>query len=121
MHFAYPVPWWLVAALAAAVGSFAYFEYRRPLSPLTPAQRGILVGLRAAGLAAILTFLLRPIVLLPPLGARDAAVPILVDVSRSMRLNDADGQARLARATTVLRTHLMPALSRQFTPEIYSV
>src|SRR5438093_433588 len=45
MHFAYPVPWWLVAALAAAVGSFAYFEYRRPLSPLTPAQRvaGIIV------------------------------------------------------------------------------
>src|SRR5439155_260283 len=121
MHFAYPVSWWLVGALGAAVGALAFFEYRRPLSPLTRAERGVLVGLRAAALAALVVFLLRPIVLLPPVGARDAAVPVLVDVSGSMRLTDADGQARLARATTVLRTQLLPALSRHFKPEIYSV
>src|SRR5919201_1091268 len=121
MTFAYPVSWWLLVVLAAAIGSLAYFEYRRPLSPLTVPQRSVLVALRALVLAAIVIFLLRPIVLLPPASARDAAVPILVDVSRSMRLHDADGQARLARATTLLRTQLMPALSRQFAPEIYSV
>jgi len=124
MHFANPVSWWLLLVLAAAVVSLAYFEYRRPLSPLTVPQRGVLLALRALALAAIVLFLLRPIVLLPPSTARDAAVPILVDVSRSMRLHDADGpggQARLARATTLLRTQLLPALSRQFTPEIYSV
>ena len=121
MHFAYPVSWWLVVALGAAVGALAFFEYRRPLSPLTRAERGVLVGLRAAALAALVVFLLRPIVLLPPVGARDAAVPVLVDVSGSMRLTDADGQARLARATTILRTQLLPALSRHFKPEIYSV
>ena len=31
-------------------------------------------------------------------------MPVLVDVSRSMRLDDADGQTRLARATGLLRT-----------------
>jgi uncharacterized membrane protein len=121
MHFAYPISWLLIALLAAGVAALAYLEYRRPLSPLTVPQRGLLVALRALALAAIVLFLLRPIVLLPPSNARDAAVPILVDVSRSMRLKDADGQARLARATTIVRTQLQPALSRQFTPEIYSV
>src|SRR4051812_10825097 len=104
MHFANPVSWWILVLLAAAVASLAYFEYRRPLSPLTRLQRTVLLGLRVLALAAIVLFLLRPIVLLPPTGARDAAVPILVDVSRSMRLHDADGQARLARATTIVRT-----------------
>ena len=121
MHFAYPVSWWLLAVLAAAVASLAFLEYRRPLAPLSAGRRGTLAALRTAALAAILLFLLRPIVLLPPVGARDAAVPILVDVSRSMRLNDADGQVRLARAVTLLRTQLMPALSRNFTPEIYGL
>src|SRR3989442_632299 len=121
MHFAYNDSWGLVVAVVAVVGVLAFFEYRRPLSPLTRADRGVLVGLRAAALAALVVFLLRPIVLLPPVGARDAAVPVLVDVSGSMRLTDADGQARLAQATTVLRTQLLPALSRHFKPEIYSV
>src|SRR5437764_1246593 len=120
MHFAYPLPWWLSLVLVAAVGALAFLEYRRPLAPLTPLQRGTLAGLRALALAAIVLFLLRPIVLLPPTGARDATVPILVDVSRSMRLSDADGQARLARAATLLRTQLLPALSRQFKPEVYA-
>src|SRR5450432_3411663 len=39
MHFAYPLPWWLAVILAAAIGAAAFVEYRRPLSPLTSAQR----------------------------------------------------------------------------------
>ena len=76
-----------------------YLEYRRPLAPLTRAQRGVLVGLRVLALAALVLFLFRPIAMLPPVGARDAIVPVLVDVSRSMRLADADGQTRIARAS----------------------
>jgi uncharacterized membrane protein len=121
MHFAYPLPWWLALLLAAAVGAAAYFEYRRPLSPLTPLQRGLLVTLRAVALAASILFLFRPIALLPPVGSRDAVVPVLVDVSRSMRLADADGQTRLARATTLLKTQLLPTLGRQFSTELYAV
>ena len=121
MHFAHPLPWWLALVVAAAIGAAAYAEYRRPLSPLTHVQRGLLVGLRVLTLLALVLFLLRPIVILPPTGSRDAVVPILVDVSRSMRLADADGQTRIGRAHALLETELLPALSRQFVTELYSV
>ena len=121
MHFAYPLPWWLAVILAAAVGAVAYVEYRRPLSPLTPAQRGVLVGLRVLALAALVLFLFRPIAVLPPAGSRDAIVPVLIDVSRSMRLADADGQTRLARANGLLKNELGLPLTSHFKTEIYTV
>ena len=121
MHFAYPLPWWLAVILAAIIGASAYVEYRRPLSPLTPAQRGVLVGLRVLALAALVLFLFRPIAILPPAGSRDAIVPVLVDVSRSMRLADADGQTRLARANGLLKNELGLPLTSHFKTEIYSV
>ncbi|MBI3401439.1 MAG: hypothetical protein HY048_08460 [Acidobacteria bacterium] len=121
MHFAYSLPWWLAIVLAAAIGAAAYLEYRRPLSPLTRAQRGVLLGLRVLALTALVLFLFRPIVVLPPLGSRDAIVPVLVDVSRSMRVSDADGLSRIARATALLQTEVLPALSSHFTTELYAV
>src|SRR3954469_17263088 len=121
MHFAYPLPWWLAVILAAAVGALVYTEYRRPLSPLTPAQRGVLAGLRVLALTALVVFVCRPIAVLPPTGSRDAIVPILVDASRSMRLADADGQTRLARANGLLKTELGPALTSHFKTEVYSI
>ncbi len=114
MHLAYPLPWWLAIVLAAAVAAVAFLEYRRPLAPLSPARRAILVAFRVIVLGALVLFLFRPIAVLPPSASRDAIVPILVDVSRSMRLADADGQARLARAVALLRGDLLPALSKQF-------
>src|SRR3954466_580642 len=107
MHFAYPLPWWLAALLAAAIGAIAYAEYRRPLSPLTRVQRGVLAGLRVLVLIAVLLFLFRPIAVLPPTGSHDAIVPILVDMSRSMRIGDADGQTRVARANALLKAELV--------------
>src|ERR1041385_7997730 len=104
MHLAYALPWWLAIALAAAIGAVVYIEYRRPLSPLTSAQRATLGGLRALVLVALVLFLFRPIAILPPGGSRDAIVPILVDVSRSMRLADADGQTRLPPARRLRAT-----------------
>src|SRR5439155_24271657 len=121
MHFAYPLPWWLVVILAAAVAAVVHAEYRRPLSRLTGVQRGVLISLRVLTLAALVLFLFRPIVIRPPAGSRDAIVPVLVDVSRSMRLADADGQTRLARATMLLANELGAPLSSHFVTEIYSV
>src|SRR4029077_19018982 len=121
MHFAYPLPWWLAILLAAAIGAVAFAEYRPPLSALTRSRRGVLVGLRVLALAALVLFLFRPIVILPPAGSRDAIVPVLVDVSGSMRLADADGQTRAARASTLLKNELGLPLSSHFTTEIYSV
>src|SRR5439155_15579178 len=121
MHFAYPLPWWLVVILAAAVAAVVHAEYRRPLSRLTGVQRGVLISLRVLTLAALVLFLFRPIVIRPPAGSREAIVPVLVDVSRSMRLADADGQTRVARANMLLKNELGLALSSHFTTEIFSV
>src|SRR3954470_2708171 len=121
MHFAYPLPWWLAVVLAAAVGGGAFLEYRRPLSPLTRRQRGLLAGLRVLTLAALVIFVFRPIAILPPVGTRDAVVPVLIDSSRSMRLADADGQARIARAGALLKNELGLPLTTQFKTEIYGV
>jgi len=121
MHFAYPLPWWLAVVLAAAVGALAYVEYRRPLSPLTRAQRALLVGLRVLALAALVLFLFRPIAMLPPAGSRDAVVPILIDTSRSMRLPDADGQTRLAKANGLLKAELGLPLTSRFKTELFGV
>lgn len=121
MHFAYPVSWWLAVLLAAGIGALAFLEYRRPLAPISVARRATLSTLRALALAALVMFALRPIAILPPGGSRDAIVPVLVDVSRSMRLMDADGESRIARAGTLLTRQLLPALKREFQTELYSV
>lgn len=120
MHFAYPLPWWLAIVLLAAAAGFALIEYRRPIVPLTAARRWTLALLRALVVLALLAFVFRPVILLPPSSTRDAIVPVIVDVSRSMRLHDADGQARLARATTLLRTQVLPTLRKTFKPEVFA-
>jgi uncharacterized membrane protein len=121
MHFAYFPPWWLNVIIALAVAAAVFLAYRRPLAPLSTAQRVTLVVFRASSLMAIVLLVLRPIVLLPPVGARDAIVPVLVDVSRSMRVADADGQTRIARAAALLRFDLLPALSRRYRTELLTM
>jgi uncharacterized membrane protein len=124
MHFAYPISWWLAVLLAAAVCGLALHQYRRPLAPLTRAQKTTLIALRIVVLGAITLFLFRPIVWLPPSGGRDVVVPILVDTSRSMRLPAGDGGAgetRLTRAASIVRTQLLPALSSEYKTDVYSV
>ncbi len=108
MPFAYPLPWWLALVLAAAIGAVPFVAYRRPLAPLTRSRRAILIACRAMTLMVVVLFLFRPIVLVPPGGGNGAVVPVLVDVSRSMRLNDAGGQTRLARPVPCLQTTLIP-------------
>lgn len=121
VQFAYPTPWWLVALAAAAVAGVTYAEYRRPLAPMTAARRAILATCRALALAVLLLLLFRPMGLAPPAAARDAVVPILVDRSMSMRLTDAGGQARFARAMSLVNAELRPVLSKAFTVDLYSV
>src|SRR4029077_19605423 len=82
---------------------------------------GVLVGLRVLALAALVLFLFRPIAVLPPAGTRDAIVPVLVDVSRSMRHADADGQTRLARAVGLVKNELGLPLTSHFATELYGV
>ena len=121
MHFASLPPWWLTVLAALALAAAVFAAYRRPLAPLSNTQRAVLVALRAAALVVLLLVLFRPVALLPPAGDRDQVVPVLVDVSRSMRVADADGSTRIARAAALLRYDLLPLLSQQFRTELLSV
>ncbi len=119
MRFAVALPWWgYVLALATAL-ALAWFAYARASVPLSPRQRALLVALRLATLLLIIVFLLRPVRFEPAGSARDRIVPILVDVSRSMRLSDDGGPARIERAQTVA-VELEKALRSQFRVEVYT-
>lgn len=120
MHFAYSFPWWAAVLVVAAVAALAFASYRRPLVPLSPRQRIALSALRGLTLLILALCLFRPIQLLPPHGTRDAVVPVLVDASRSMRLADGGSQSRLDRATSIVRTALVPRLGRDFRVELFS-
>lgn len=127
MHFAYPFPWWLAVVLAAGVLAAAFAQYRRPLAALSPAQRSTLAALRVVALAALVLFLFRPMIVLPPASVRDEVVPVLIDVSRSMRIADADApggaerRTRLEQAAALLKTELLPAVGARFATELYTV
>ena len=120
MHFASLPPWWLTVLAALALAAAVFAAYRRPLAPLSKAQRAVLIGLRIAALVALLLVLFRPVALRPPAGDREQVVPVLVDISRSMRVADADGDTRIARAAALLRFELLPLLSGQFRTELLS-
>src|SRR5262245_28447618 len=120
MHFAFPLPVWLSVLVAAAIAAVAYLSYRRPYVTLSRAQRWSLVTLRALALTAVVVVLCRPVFVLPP-RARDAVVPVLVDASQSMRIADVSGRSRIEAAATLLKDQLLPALSKQFTPELYTL
>jgi uncharacterized membrane protein len=118
MHFASPLPWWLAVVVAAGIAGVAVYSYWRPLVPLTAAQRGVLTALRGLSLAVVAFFISRPVLLLPPVGSGDVVIPVLVDASRSMRVNDADGETRIARAADVIRRIIAPGLATHGTIEL---
>jgi len=119
MHFAPPIPLWAAALVAAALVAAAVFAYRRPLVPLTRAQRVTLITLRAAALLTLLTFFCRPLVLAPPAAPADVVVPIVVDTSRSMGIADESGNSRLNRAVRAITADITPAVANRFKLEVF--
>jgi uncharacterized membrane protein len=97
------------------------FSYRRPFVPLSAFQRRVIVGLRACTLVVVLLFACRPVVFFPPVNAGDIVVPVLVDTSRSMRIADADGGPRIAKATSLLTGRILPALAQVGKVEVFRV
>ena len=107
MRFAVALPWWGYLFAFAAALLFAWLAYARLALALPARQRALLITLRALTLVAIVVFVLRPVVFVPAQGMSDSVVPILVDVSRSMRIADAGTSShqvtRIERAATVVR------------------
>ena len=84
---------------------------------LTPATRATLTTLRVLTLMLLVVILLRPVVMVPPAAANNSLLPVLVDVSRSMRLTDDGGPTRLERAQAIVRD-LQARLSSEYRIEL---
>jgi uncharacterized membrane protein len=111
--FANPLPLWGVGCVVAAAGAVAWLAYRHFAA--TGRRRVILTGLRFLTLLLLALFLMRPIRAVE--GARDAVVPILVDASRSMGIEDT-GARRIDRARELLTRELLPVLGPAFSVEV---
>ncbi len=105
MRFAVALPWWGYLFAFGSVLFLAWLSYARPALGLTRRQRLLLTSLRAATLLLLVAFLLRPVTFVEAAGASNSLVPILIDVSRSMRIADggdeAQGSTRIERAAAV--------------------
>lgn len=120
MSLAANIPVWLVAVLAAAAAATAYMAYASPPVPLSLARRAGLSGLRLAALLLLLLLLLRPVSTVPG-AAPGAAVAVLLDDSRSMRLSDGLPQRRIDRAAALVRDTIVPALDGRFDVEVVTL
>jgi uncharacterized membrane protein len=118
MSFAYSLPWWVLALVVAAAALLAYRAYSRSAVPIAPRRRALLVGLRFLTLILLVVCLMRPVALDRPERDGAAVVPILIDASRSMRLEDEGGAARIGRAIQLVRSQLLPALEPRYRAEV---
>lgn len=103
MRFAVVWPWWGYALAFGAALVLGWLAYARSPIQLRPASRIALSALRAITLSVLIAILLRPIVMVPPAAAKNSVLPVLVDISRSMRLHDLDGPSRLESAQAIVR------------------
>ena len=114
------IPLWLAALMAAAAVLTAYMAYAAPPVPLSSPRRAALTALRLAALLLLLVLLLRPVATEPG-AARGAAVAVLLDDSRSMRLTDGLPDRRIDRAAALVRDGVLPALAGTFDVEVVTV
>lgn len=111
MRFAVVWPWWGYALAFGAALVLGWIAYARSPIKLQAGHRFGLSALRALTLSLLIAILLRPIVMVPPAAAKNSLVPVLVDISRSMRLLDPstalraglDGRSRLESAQAIVR------------------
>ena len=116
MTFANPLPWWALLPVVAAAGAIAWLAYSR--SPLPQGRRIALSALRLLTLLLLVILLMRPVAGGSRSDPADAVVPILVDTSRSMGIEDADGRRRIDRAREIVAADLLPVLSARFETEV---
>ena len=116
MTFATPLPWWILVLVVCAAGATGWLAYRHLAAPAR--RKNTLIGIRVLSLLLLVLFLMRPIATTDDRAARDAIVPILVDTSRSMSIQDAAGVRRIDRARAIVSERLLPALNGRFRTEI---
>lgn len=118
MRLGVQLPFWALALIAAAIVGLAVAAYRHA-GGLSTARRALLTGLRFAALALVVLCLLRPLVPVPPDARDDSLIAVLVDVSRSMGIRDADGLTRVERAGALVTRTVLPALANRYRIESF--
>ena len=118
VRFAVALPWWGYTLAFAAAILLAWLAYARVAVQLSRRDRAILTTLRTLTLLLIVIFLLRPVQFVQAGGARDSTVAVLVDGSRSMRLDDGGG-VRIERARSVAQD-LLTQVTPHFQTELLS-
>src|SRR5262245_60124521 len=125
MRFTVVLPWWGYASAFGAAIVLGWLAYARVPVKLTPGKSLELSALRSLTLIVLILILLRPIVMVPPAAAANSLLPILVDVSRSMRLKDPstsaaasdDGRSRIERAQSIV-SDLQAQLGQEYRLEL---
>jgi uncharacterized membrane protein len=115
MTFANPIPWWAFAAIVCLAAGLAWHAYRH--APLSATRRRALAAVRAVTLLTIVILLMRPVSRATEADARGAIVPILVDTSRSMGVEDGPGR-RIDRAREIVTAKVLPLLNDRFRVEL---
>jgi uncharacterized membrane protein len=113
--FADPLPWWALICAVAAAAAVALLAYRS--TALTGSRRGVLRLFRFITLLLLLGLLMRPVAR-HGADASDAIVPILVDTSRSMSIEDVDGARRIDHARALVIGAVLPVVSTHFESEV---
>ncbi len=116
MTFANPLPWWVLALIAVTAAAVAWQTYRRMAA--SRARRAALTILRLAALLTIVLFLMRPVAQTTDGGGSHAVVPILVDTSRSMGIQDTGHSRRIDEARRIVVERLLPELGPAFQVEV---
>ncbi|MEM6336190.1 MAG: hypothetical protein AAF752_06455, partial [Bacteroidota bacterium] len=99
MTLAHPLLFVIATIIA---GGLTWWTYRRTVPALTPARRGVLIGLRFLALALVVWLLAEPVVTWAVRDEQPPVVAVLVDASQSLGLEnsgvDLAAQARTALA-----------------------
>ncbi len=96
------ITWWKILAGIILI-IIPIIMYRRTFPPLPLPNRVILSALRILGFILILVFLLDPVVVSVTTRMKDPVLLELVDVSRSMKIEDCGGKSRIESAVDFLR------------------
>ncbi|MBA2301104.1 MAG: hypothetical protein H0W08_00555 [Acidobacteria bacterium] len=118
MSFANPLPSWALTLVVGAAAALAWHTYRGLGG--WPTRRSVLSGLRFLTLLLLIVIVMRPVTRLTVTDTRDVVVPILVDTSRSMAIDDAGGARRIDRAREFLSNELLPGIGPHFQAEVLS-
>src|SRR6266478_2529414 len=111
--------WTLGVAILVVAAALGWQMIRRP--GFLTGVRPMAIWLLETMLAALVLFLLwHPAISIATLRPQQNIVSVLIDDSRSMSINDADGKTRLQQATAGLNSILEP-LRKRFQVRLYRI